>query len=266
MTDGPLVSVIIPTYNRADRVGEAIESALDQTYDNLEIIVVDDCSSDNTEDIVQGYDKVRYVRNSSNQGAPRSRNKGVDEANGKYVNFLDDDDILYEKKVEKQVTVFEASEDPNLGIVTCGVNYEKQYDRSVHRNIAQGDMYDALLTSYCLYGTHHMLVKAAVLDEVRFDPSLRSNQEYDFEIRAAEMYTFDYVGEVLCEQRDSDGQISTNFRRKIDGTSQLYEKHKSRFWNAGLSCYVYNHLRFSYLAVKYRLGLLLGISVYDILP
>ena len=101
----PDVSVVIPTYNRAGLLPRAMDSALAQTYDDLELVVVDDGSTDDTEAVVRGYDdpRVRYVAHETNRGANVARNTGIEAAEGEYVAFLDSDDEWLPRKIERQV-------------------------------------------------------------------------------------------------------------------------------------------------------------------
>lgn len=103
--ENPLVSVVIPTYNRAHIIGRTIDSVIQQSYKNLEIIIVDDGSKDNTEEVINNIKdpRIRYIRNETNQGASITRNNGVAAANGEYVAFLDSDDVWLPKKVEWQL-------------------------------------------------------------------------------------------------------------------------------------------------------------------
>ena len=112
-----LVSVIIPTYNRAALLTETINSVLAQTYPAVEIIVVDDGSTDNTAEVVAGYgDRVIYLQQ-ENQGETVARNRGIQESKGVYLSFLDDDDLIFPTKIEKQVHVF--AECPQISVVYC---------------------------------------------------------------------------------------------------------------------------------------------------
>ncbi|MFC6990634.1 glycosyltransferase family 2 protein [Haladaptatus sp. GCM10025707] len=90
----PTVSVVIPTYNRSEEVTHAIDSVLAQTYDDFELLVVDDGSTDDTEEVVTSYDddRVKFIEHEENQGAPAARNTGIEHAEGEYVAFLDSDD------------------------------------------------------------------------------------------------------------------------------------------------------------------------------
>lgn len=115
----PLVSVIIPTYNRAKVIQETLESVLQQTHTNIEIIVVDDGSSDNTAEVIAGYGpRVRYVRQ-ENQGVELARSRGIRESKGEFLNFLDDDDLMLPTKLERQLALFAEG----VGAVHCQYHY-----------------------------------------------------------------------------------------------------------------------------------------------
>src|SRR5436190_9018266 len=112
------VSVVIPTYNYARYLGAAIDSALQQTHAPLEVIVVDDGSTDDTPRLLDGYgDRIRVIRQ-KNSGVAAARNAGVREARGELIAFLDSDDLWKPRKLELQIARFEA--DPGLGLVHCG--------------------------------------------------------------------------------------------------------------------------------------------------
>lgn len=105
-----LVTVIMPSYNTADYIGESIQSVLNQTYQNWELIIVDDCSTDNADAVVAQFSdtRIRYLKNKKNSGAAVSRNYALREAKGKWIAFLDSDDLWAPEKLEKQITFMEA--------------------------------------------------------------------------------------------------------------------------------------------------------------
>ncbi len=105
-----LVSVIMPSYNTAKFIPESINSVLSQTYTNWELIIVDDCSSDNTDEVVKPFlsdGRIKYLKNEKNSGAAVSRNYALREANGRYIAFLDSDDLWEKEKLEKQIAFME---------------------------------------------------------------------------------------------------------------------------------------------------------------
>jgi glycosyltransferase involved in cell wall biosynthesis len=113
-----IVSVVIPTYNRGKIIEETLKSVLNQTYKNIEIIIVDDGSQDNTYEIIKNYfPKLKYFRQ-ENLGVEAARKRGVKESSGDYINFLDDDDLMRKDKIEKQVRILDSRQD--YGVVHCG--------------------------------------------------------------------------------------------------------------------------------------------------
>ena len=102
-----LVSIIMPSYNTAQYISETIQSVLGQTYKNWELIIVDDCSTDDTDDILKQYladNRIRYIKNKVNSGAAVSRNRALREARGKWIAFLDSDDLWLPEKLEEQIS------------------------------------------------------------------------------------------------------------------------------------------------------------------
>ena len=102
-----LVSIIMPSYNTGSFIRETIESVLAQSYSDWELIIVDDCSTDNTDDVVSQYladERIRYIKNETNSGAAVSRNRALREARGKWIAFLDSDDLWMPEKLEKQLS------------------------------------------------------------------------------------------------------------------------------------------------------------------
>lgn len=260
-----LVSIIIPTFNRGYLIRRALKSCLNQSYANIEVVVVDDCSSDNTEEIVNSLKdkRIRYFRNSKNMGGCFSRNKGIELSRGDYINFLDDDDELREDKIELQLKKFEESKVKNLGVVVCDVEYFRTDLKCVKRNRARGYVYSSLLKSYYVYGIHSMLIRREVFEKVSYDDKLDSNQEYDLTIQIGRYFNFDYVPRVLALVYESSNQISFNFKKKISGTRYFYCKYESEFKKNNV--YFYNFCRFKYLLLKYYIGLVFGKNVYKCL-
>jgi len=137
MLNYPLVSVIITTYNRADKIKECIDSILSQEYNNLEVIIVDDCSSDGTEILIRRnyFNKLKYIKHEFNQGVQYASNTGYKHAKGKYVAFVGDDDKWSCKnKLIEQVKIFENDKNKKYGVVTTDirvVNKEKSYKKNI---------------------------------------------------------------------------------------------------------------------------------------
>ncbi len=127
-----LVSIVIPTYKRYDLIERAIKSAINQTYKNIEIIVVDDNIKDSeerkkTEEIIKRYPDVKYYKNSENLGGSLTRNKGIELSNGEFIAFLDDDDEFYPNKIEKQLEYYYRLDNEKIAIIYCYVQDINQF-------------------------------------------------------------------------------------------------------------------------------------------
>ncbi len=127
-----LVSVIMPSYNTGRFIAESIKSVLLQTYSNLELIIVDDCSTDNTDEVVSGFNdsRIKYIKNDHNSGAAISRNKAIKMAKGRWIAFLDSDDLWTADKLEKQISFMEKH-----SYAFSYTNYEKIDEKSSPLNI-----------------------------------------------------------------------------------------------------------------------------------
>jgi glycosyltransferase involved in cell wall biosynthesis len=259
-----LVSIIIPTHNRLTTLLRAVKSALNQTYQHIEVIIVDDASKISPENEIRKLQdpRIQFFRMERNVGAPVTRNFGIKQAKGEYVNFLDDDDLLLPRKIELQLEQFAKSKIKNLGVVTCDVLYQRSDISGVKKNRKKGNIQRDLLRSYCVFGTETMLIKRKYL--LPFDNRLQSNQEYDLAIRLARQCSFDYVAEVLTKKYQTEGQISFDFDKKIAGTRMLWKLHKKEFKEHKIL--LYNYFRFSYLLCKYTVGKYIGKRMYSLLP
>ncbi|SFR66499.1 glycosyltransferase family 2 protein [Halogeometricum limi] len=230
-----LVSVVIPAYGRPEYLDAAVESVNDQTYGPIELVVVDDCSPDPIEPIVEdattdALSSVRVVRHEVNRGANAARNTGIEASNGEFVAFLDDDDYWRPTKVEKQVAAFEAG-GKEVGFVYTGqenvsadgttTNYRVPSTRGwVTRDLFRG-------ASLCPFSS--VMVRRSVVDEVGLlDTRFPSWQDREWYLRISEACAFEVVEEPLAVRRvDSHGQISDNYEQKRDVSYPLFlEKHR----------------------------------------
>ncbi|MFN0140822.1 MAG: glycosyltransferase family 2 protein [Pyrinomonadaceae bacterium] len=213
----PLVSVIIPNYNYANYVCEAINSALDQTYENLEIIVVDDGSADNSAEIFKGYgDKITTIFQ-QNAGVSAARNNGVKHSSGEYVAFLDADDFWLPQKIEKQVNLFESEKD--LGLVHVGVE-EIDANGNMLRTRLDG-MSGAVSREFLLFersvvlgGGSGFALPRRIFDEVGgFDLDLQTSADWDLFFRVSRAYNIGFVPDVLLKYRIHGSNMHGNIKR-----------------------------------------------------
>jgi len=252
-TQSPLVSIIIPTYNRWKLLLRAIKSCLDQTHNNIEIIVIDDNSVDETKSIIQNLNntKIKYIRNKTNLWPSLSRNKWIQAALGEYINFLDDDDELVSDKIEKQLIKFTTSNIDNLWVVTSDIQYKRIDKTWIQLNRSYWYVYKKLLNHYCVYWILSSLIDSSYIKKIWwFDPNLRFNEEYDFYIRLSQYCNFDYIESIWWIVYASHEQITQDYWERIIGLKKLFHKYRKVYRVE--KCYSYNIVRFVSLYCKYR--------------
>lgn len=209
----PKVSIIIPTYNHARFVGQAVDSALAQTYPDVETIVVDDGSTDETRAVLDSYQgQINYIFQ-ENRGLSAARNTGIRAAQGDYFLFLDADDLVPVHKLELQVPLLASH--AGCGLVYSGWQFvDEQSDQVLGemRPKKQGQVLKDLLRNTFFFPPGAALVHRECFDRVGlFDESLRAAEDTDMWVRiAAAGYTFGYVDEVLFYYRTVKGSMSRN--------------------------------------------------------
>jgi glycosyltransferase involved in cell wall biosynthesis len=190
-TQNPLVSVVVITYNAAEYVAHAIESVLQQTWKNLELIVVDDGSTDETPQVVGrfGDHRLKYVRQ-DNQGPNAARNRGICESRGEFVAFLDADDWWLPDKICRQVSV--AAANPNAGLVySLAISVDVSGKENARtESIVTGRVVDQLLLGQCIAGSaSSAMVRRKTIDSVgMFDASLQYAEDWEYWIRIASQF------------------------------------------------------------------------------
>lgn len=241
-------SIIIPTYNRENVIQRAIDSSLKQSYNNIEIIVIDDCSSDNTENIVREYNDNRllYSSHTQNRGANAARNTGVREASGDLISFLDSDDELTSSYIQQVVESFEKNV---AGIFTSvqPVAIDDEYNNPQPEPlIPDFETYDELVMgNNPIGGFTASTFRADVFDEIGLlDESLESFQDLDFFMRFFEKYDHDIIKEPLALKYAHSDQIGRNHSAQIQGRERFFTKHGDLFSPAAK---YYNYRQLYYL-------------------
>lgn len=207
------VSIVIPTYNRAELILRSVKSIQAQSYKNWELIVVDDGSTDGTEHIIEGLkdSRIRYVRNEENVGAAASRNYGVLLAKYDYVAFQDSDDAWRDDKLEKQMSYL--CHNKEYDMVYCSFLNHKTDGREVvvpnqQTGAREGAMYTTLLINNVI-GTPTILIKKDIFLECGgFDTELRALEDWDFALRVSKKSRIGFVPEVLVDVYETQGSIS----------------------------------------------------------
>lgn len=198
------ISVIIPAFNYARYLRDAIDSVLAQTYPALEVIVVDDGSTDDTPAVLAAYgDRIRVIRQ-QNQGVSAARNSGIAAARGEYVAFLDADDLWQPAKLEAQMARFDA--DPSLGLVHCGAESFDGKGQTIHfwREGKQGRVAIDILRLEPVIAApgSNIAVPKRVAEEIGgFDTRMTGSEDWDFYYRVAERYAIGFTPEALVRYR-----------------------------------------------------------------
>lgn len=228
--DSTLVSVIIPTHNRASMLPRAIRSVQRQTYPHLEILVIDDASTDNTADVVANFNdpRIRYIRLEVNRGGSASRNTGIRAATGEYIAFLDDDDEWEPEKTREQLNVLQGND-----AVTC-TSYPIPDNMQSMDTIKVVELGDLLEGRFTWGGTGVLLAKSYVLKQTMFDESLPRYQDWDLFIRIALKYRIAYLNKPLLRS-NAGGHIRITNRSnnvpitELEGHYRMLHKHEQLF-------------------------------------
>ena len=207
----PRVSVVMAAYNYGQYIAQAIQSVIDQTYTDWELVVVDDGSKDNTRDIVQPFLEDRRIRYfwQENRGQPQTKNRGIGLSRGSLIAFLDADDAWMPTKLDRQVELFDR--DPQLGVAYTG---RCLIDPDGNRlAVEDRDMVRGLVLRIAIRRTippfSSSIVRRSVLDDVGlFDETIQLAIDYELWMRVARKYSFDYVDEPLLLYRTGHANLS----------------------------------------------------------
>lgn len=231
------VSVVIPTHNRGDRIEQAVKSVLNQTYQSLEVIVVSDGSTDDTDEVMEKMieyhpGKIKFHSYQESKGANHARNIGIKHSTGEYVAFLDDDDEWIEDKIEKQLEVFEA--DSEIGVVYTGINIIYVNEGLTYYSLSgyEGDLSKEILQRNLLGATPNVMVRKDVLDNVGyFDEEMPAKQDYDLWIRVCQQAKVGFVKEAKVQYYNYTGekQISSNTKKHERAIQLIQQKYQELF-------------------------------------
>ncbi len=233
------ISAVVPTYNRAALLADALESIRNQTFRPIEIVVADDGSTDNTFDVVREWARkneeagafvVRCV-SQMNKGANAARNLGIRESHGEFIAFLDSDDRWLPDKLAKQISILK--ENADIGGVYCGLRNidllnKKQYP-SETRRYPVGKLLQKLLIHDVTEATSCWVVRKECFERVgAFDVTLPARQDWDMWIRLSERYSIGCVPEILVELGNHPGErVRSNAEREIEAHKIIFRKYAS---------------------------------------
>ena len=209
-----LVSIIMPSYNTADYIGETIESVLAQTYLNWELIIVDDCSTDNTDSVVAKFAdaRIRYLKNECNSGAAIARNRALREAKGRWIAFLDSDDLWHPEKLERQVA-FMQQNDYYFSYTNYSEIDEKSQPLGVlvtgPKHITKSGMY-----AYCWPGCLTVMYDASAVGLIQI-ADIKKNNDYAMWLQVASKVDCYLLDAELGQYRKRSGSISRHGYLKL---------------------------------------------------
>lgn len=247
-----LITVITPTYNRGHLIERAIKSVLNQSYSNLEYLIVDDASTDNTEEVVKSFEdpRIRFIGYKENGGNAVARNVGVENARGDYIAFLDSDDEYLPDYLEKAFNKLSNSKDADfLWSGTRTVAIDRSYTDSIWipKTKCHPDQF--------LYELHvgigrGFLIKRKCFSDLRFDERLRTAVDTDFLIRLRKKFQYTVLEEILLSINTQPESVRSDFTEKKKSYDIIIEKNRETILNNDI-------LRFKWY---YKL---LWLSLYD---
>ena len=228
----PAVSIVIPTYNRAPLIGRSIRSVLNQVYQDFELIVVDDSSSDNTRDVLAQFTdtRLRYVCHERTMGAGAARNTGIKAAVGDYLAFHDSDDEWLPDKLERQMQVF-ATVSPQVGVVYSDmwriVQNNKTYFKAPHFMPEDGIIYNKALGRQLFgIGIQSTVIRKQCFKEAGvFDESLPALEDSELLMRLSKHYQFYHLAEPLVNYYSTPGSLMYNCSAVAQAWKLILDKH-----------------------------------------
>lgn len=208
-----LVSIVMPSYNTASYISASIDSVLNQTYQNWELIIVDDCSTDNTDEVVLKYTDVRihYLKNERNVGAAKSRNYALREAKGAWIAFLDSDDQWHPEKLEKQL-LFMKSNNYNFSYTDYRICLNGKWLSYINTGpdiIDKKKMYD-----YCYISTITVMYNRSIIGLIQIE-NLRKNNDYAMWLQAIEKSNCYRLPVCLSYYIKHEGSVSSGKKIKL---------------------------------------------------
>lgn len=212
----PSVTIVLPTYNRAHIISKSIDSVLNQTYRDFELIIVDDCSTDNTKSLIDNYgdERIHYVRCPENIGAAGARNFGVSFCSSPYLAFQDSDTVWTNDKLEKQMLYLQ--ENPTFSLCFHPYVQIEQGKKIIEPNpnvlntLSPHIFFDLLMSP--MIGTPTILMKTYVFRSVHgFLATLRSHEDYEFSLRVAKDFEIGFLKEPMLYSFHPDEGINFNY-------------------------------------------------------
>ncbi|OOG69875.1 glycosyltransferase [Flavobacterium sp. A45] len=236
MQNNPLVTIICLCYNHGAYVVESLNSVINQSYPSIELIIVDDSSTDNSKKVITNWleknPQIQFIANKTNLGNTKSFNKALKLAKGEYVIDLAADDLLLPNCVTLQIDAFKKSGYKNLGVVYGNVKlisengtFDSYYfpvntQKKVIENRITGDIYESVLSGGNSICSVSAMIKKTVFDRLQGYDETLAYEDLDFWIRASRQYEFDFIDEPLVQKRIVTNSLGSDFFKKKDSRAK----------------------------------------------
>jgi len=256
MTYYPLVSCVLTTYNRSKILKRAITSVLNQTYTNIELIIIDDNSKDNTSDVVKiiNNKRIKYIRNTSNKGLSYNRNLGASLSKGEFVAFIDDDDEWFPLKIEKQLLIFERDKSDKLGLVyTWSIMTNSKKNIGILAPNLTGEIFKHSIDDQPITNGSTWLIKKEVFKKIKFDTAIKRGIDGDFVRQISLLYHVDVLMETMVHYHVGHGfqRITSNEKDSIVSAIKAHKITLNKFSNQILQHPLQTSSLLSFLALDY---------------
>jgi len=227
-----MFSVVIPVHNKAPHVARSIQSVLDQTYKNFEMIIINDASTDDSMDEVSKFDDPRirvFQRNEPGPGGYAARNLGIEKANAEWIAFLDADDVWLSEKLAKQICYIKEAKENIVGLATGSYIFDFERNTKLSEHIPNKPSYitqELLYRNYLRGFSSFIFKKEAALTNDGFDESFPAMQDMDFYISLSMNGEIHVIQDTLVYVRiDNSDRISKNFNKKYQAALELHQKY-----------------------------------------
>lgn len=257
------VSIIIPTYNRANVIENSIKSVLCQTYSEYELLIIDDGSTDNTETVISKINdnRIRYIKMPENKGVAAARNEGIRQAKYDYIAFQDSDDYWKEEKLEKQMDYLAGK--PGTALLYCPYECQKADgsiinvpDSNIPLSEKQGNIYEYMLRRNTI-GTPSVLLRRDCLDKTGlFCETLTCLEDWELFLRISKYYEIGFQDEPLVQVNLSTDGVSHNISGYYEARCYMVAKHKEALLQYG----IFSDVTKDILESAEKLGILTQIS------
>jgi glycosyltransferase involved in cell wall biosynthesis len=229
----PLVSIILPTYNCAAFLSHSIGSILAQTYNSYEIIVVDDGSTDNTKEVLYPFiQRIKYIRLEQNKGLPMARNIGISSAQGKYIAFIDADDLWLPEKLQTDIEYFETHPEVSM-VYSKHINMDEKgndLNGNTKRQLPSGNIFTQLFSEQNFIITSSVVVRKEIFETTGlFDEQLFNCQDWDMWLRIAFHFQVAGIGKPLVKYRHNPHSLSKNRNNVLKYQKMVIDKIYNKF-------------------------------------